>query len=129
LENLLSGAHQSTYSSHHARAHVPEFISHMASMSRTTRHAPAATGHLTPSPICGPKQPSPPLCVALCHFLPLTAVARHRSKAAAGSSRFELQSALSSTSSCTWSRPSQRRRFCFSVARVQRRCSAGATTS
>jgi hypothetical protein len=50
LENLPSGAHPSACPSHHARAHVLDFFSHAASMSRTARHAPAAARHLIPAP-------------------------------------------------------------------------------
>jgi hypothetical protein len=50
LENLPSGAHLSACSSHRARAPVPEFFSHTASMSRIARHAPAAARHLIPAP-------------------------------------------------------------------------------
>jgi hypothetical protein len=50
LENLPSGAHPSACPSHRARAHVLDFFSHAASMSRTARHAPAAARHLIPAP-------------------------------------------------------------------------------
>jgi hypothetical protein len=75
LENLLPhGAHPSfSFPSLPSRAHVPEFFSHMTSMSRTACHAPAA----------------------------------------AGSCRFEVQSAPLYTSSYTWSHPSQCHHFLF----------------
>jgi hypothetical protein len=50
LENLSSGAHPSACPSHRARAHVPEFFSHVEYMSCTARHAPIAARHLIPAP-------------------------------------------------------------------------------
>jgi hypothetical protein len=74
LENLSSGAHPSACSSHRARAHVPEFISHATSMSRTARHAPAVARHLIPAPSA--VRSSPALHSVLLH---VTSFRQHRS--------------------------------------------------
>jgi hypothetical protein len=74
LENLPSGAHPSACSSHRARAHVPEFISHATSMSRTARHAPAVARHLIPAPSA--VRSSPALHSVLLH---VTSFLQHRS--------------------------------------------------
>jgi hypothetical protein len=73
LENLPSGAHPSACSSHRARAHVPEFISHATSMSHTARHAPAVARHLIPAPSA--VRSSPALHSVLLH---VTSFRQHR---------------------------------------------------
>jgi hypothetical protein len=85
----------------------------------------------TPNIVCAVDEQSAPLphTPVTGSRRPPAPVARHRSEATADSSHFELQYTPSSTSSCTWSCPSPRRIFRFSVAGVQRRCAAGTATS